>query len=193
MGRTISAEHRGALIAYWAERLRDCEPTGPALRRLLRPDQAGQSPADANTVRQCARAAAALRAEKGDAARQGWIGRFLVDRGPDLLIDDGRRRAALATVRDRARRDRRRAAERHVVQMVLGAADLRRLRSFAEVARCASLSEAIVRLIRDAAGVPRRNRKGPPASSTADLFAMPQSDGAAESTATRGRGPRHKP
>ena len=192
MGRTLSDAHLDALIGYWHARLRDCAPTGPALRRLLRPETANQAVPDAATARQFARAAATLRAAEGESGRRAWILRFLVDLGPDLLIDEPRRRAALATVRDRARRDRRREAERHVVQVVLGAADLRRLRSFAEGARCGSLSEAVVRLIRDAAGVPRR-RKSPPASSTADLFAAPQPGGATESAARRSRPSRHKP
>ena len=192
MGRALSAAHRGALITYWAERLRGCEPTGPALRRVLRPDDAGQSHADADTVRRFARAAAALRAAEGEGARRAWILRFLVDRGPDLLTDDARRRAALATVRDRARRERRKAAERHVVQVQLGAVDLQRLRSFAEVTRCGSLTEAIVRLIRDAAGVRPRHRKVPSGAPTADLFATPGPGGRTEPPAGRSRAARRK-
>lgn len=135
----------------------------------------------------------ALKAAEGEGARRAWIGRFLVDRGPGLLADDDRRRAALATVRDRARRDRRRAAERHVVQLVLGTADLGRLRSFAEAIRSTNLSDAIVRLIHDAAGVRPRLRKAPSVASTADLFAAPQPGGEAESSATRSRAAQHKP
>ncbi|WP_048863503.1 hypothetical protein, partial [Acidisphaera rubrifaciens] len=85
------------------------------------------------------------------------------------------------------------AAERHVIQVVVGTADLRRLRSFAEATRCGSLTEAVVCLIRDAAGVPRRSRKAPPASSTADLFPAPQLGVATESPARRGRAVRRKP
>ena len=103
MGRTLSDAHLDALIGYWDERLRDCDPTGPALRRLLRPETANQAVPDAATARQFARAAAALRAAEGESARRAWILSFPVARGPDLLIDSmnrgaGRRWRRCATV-----------------------------------------------------------------------------------------------
>lgn len=193
MGRTISAAHRDELIAYWDERLRGCAPTGLALRRLLCPGEAGRGNADADTARRFTRAAAALRAADGTAARRAWIDRFLVTRGPDLLVDERRRRAALTTVRDRARRNRRKAADRHVVQVVLGTADLRTLRSHAQAIRCNSLSDAIVHLIRKSVGVRPRAGKTSSDASTPDLFSAPKPGGPAEPPARRDRASRHKP
>ncbi|WP_048862989.1 hypothetical protein, partial [Acidisphaera rubrifaciens] len=54
MGRTVSAAYLGGLIGYWNERLRACETTGPALRRLLRPETADQAVPNAAMIRRSA-------------------------------------------------------------------------------------------------------------------------------------------
>ena len=119
MGRRLSEARRAAAIAAWRDQLLELSGrTAPSLRVELRELLGSQGPdATRNSERRLNLAVRELPtllqlALAGNTAPlDAWIGRRLVDVGPQLLIDLTRRRSQLASLRDRDRRARRTGAD----------------------------------------------------------------------------------
>lgn len=173
MGRVLTPERRQAAIIFWRERLLPLRSIAPKavpaeLTRLL---DVGVNVADPDALKDLRRALRSI-AQGNETEIETWIGQYLVDRGPHLLIREDQRNAVLTHIRDIERRARRKADGHATVTIKLKAETAEELTTFVERHRLPTRDAGVASLLRGSAKRPKTGSKAAQSGNMeADLFA----------------------
>jgi hypothetical protein len=200
MGRRLEPDRRAAAIAYWRQRLDSLGAVSAGTFRdrlveLLGPEASDRLAATRRPLAVIRELRSALQAAAHGSGEQldAWIGPHLVDRGPALLVSDAKRTAALAHIRDSARRARRRDAPRQTVTIPVSVETAAKLRAFTKANAQSGPEAAVVFLLRHVGKKGRSESKPSRSAAIGDLFDTVDDSGDQAPQAKKSRPTRRRP